>query len=253
MLTLLSPAKKLLEIEKPYIGEVSTPVFNKKTSELAALLATKSHQEIADLMHLSSALASLNQQRYQNFSESSLYPALYLFQGDVYQSMKAWNWEKDTVNFAQEHLLILSGLYGLLKPLDTIRPYRLEMGTALANACGKNLYEFWLHNITPELNRRLAASDNPLLINLASSEYSRAVDRSSLRFPVINIHFKERKGGQSKIIGVYAKRARGAMADYIMQNQLDNPVMLREFTGLNYHYDDVESSATDQVFVRDMP
>lgn len=256
MLILLSPAKKLLNLEKPYQeGYTSQPIFSKKTAELVKLMKSKSRQDIAALMHLSSALADLNYHRYQDFSSEypcpQSYPALFLFQGDVYQGLEASRWDKAAVDFSQNHLLILSGLYGLLRPLDLIQPYRLEMGTRLINASGNNLYDYWTQSISHELNQRLSASENPILINLASVEYFKAVDLKSIKFPVISIHFKEHINGQLKVIGIYAKKARGAMASYLMQHQFDEVDSIKQFKGLNYRYSEKESDRKNLVFVRE--
>lgn len=252
MLTLLSPAKKLLQVTKPYSGQVSTPVLAKKTAELVELMKASTSQDLAALMHLSPTLAKLNYQRYQEFCSDNpqAWPAVFLFQGDVYQSLKAASWEKETLEFSQEHLLILSGLYGLLKPLDLIQPYRLEMGTMLANSCGKNLYSFWQNIITLELQNRLALQTRPVLVNLASAEYFKVVDADSLEFPIVTINFMEEKQGQRKMIGIHAKKARGAMASFIMQNRMDNLSDLQQFDLLDYHYSKKDSDKQHFVFVR---
>jgi hypothetical protein len=244
-----------LSIEKPYPGLTTLPVFQGKTLELVDLMKTKSTKDIATLMHLSSALAELNYQRYQHFSTeyevcSQIYPALFLFQGDVYKGLQASEWDSMAVNFSQKHLLILSGLYGLLKPLDLMQPYRLEMGTKLVNQSGKNLYDYWSQTITQELNTRLSNEANPLLINLASTEYFKVVDMKTLRFPLIHIHFKEQMGNQLKIIGIHAKKARGAMASYLMQHQIDGVEGIKHFNALDYNFCKTLSDKQNFVFSR---
>lgn len=255
MLTLLSPAKKLLMIEHPYSKETSKPMFKEKTAVLMELMRGMSISDIANLMHLSKDLAELNYQRYQSMlpgkaTQPTPYPALFLFQGDVYQTLKATQWNPSVLAFSQEHLGILSGLYGLLKPLDEIMPYRLEMGTKLVNASGKNLYDFWQTTLTSALNERLAAHDNPLLINLASTEYFKAVNTSLLKVPLITIHFLEKIDNQLKVIGIHAKRARGLMANYIMTNKIDDLESIKQFSESNYRYCARSSDTKHLHFIR---
>ncbi|WP_392537034.1 peroxide stress protein YaaA [Legionella sp. 227] len=256
MLILLSPAKKLLNSFKPYAGTTSEPIFADKTKILVKLMKTKSANEIAALMDLSKDLAELNYNRYQSFDLeekvlSHLYPALFLFQGDVYQGLKAATWEQKTVEYSQNHLRILSGLYGLLKPLDSIQPYRLEMGVRLENPSGKNLYDFWQETVTHSLNQQLANQKNPVLINLASTEYFKAVDEKRLDYPIVTINFYERKHEQLKMIGIHAKKARGTMAKFLMQNQFDDLTHLKQFNELGYKFHEPTSTAQHLDFVRD--
>lgn len=256
MLTLLSPAKKLADFDKPYSGTTSTPVFTKKTDELITILKTLPASRIAKLMHLSTNLAELNYQRFQSFysgacPDTATYPAVLLFQGDVYRSMKADKWDKATLEYSQGHLAILSGLYGVLKPLDLIQPYRLEMGTSLENASGKNLYAFWQACIVDELNNQLASHSNPMLVNLASTEYFSAVDTSRLKYPLVTIHFREKKGDESKVIGIYAKKARGAMADYLMRHRIEDVDAIKKISILNYRFCEKSSDEQDFNFVRE--
>lgn len=250
MLTLISPAKKLLDITQPFLGTATQPMFLDHTLSLIQIMQCKSPLEIANLMHLSPALAQLNYERYQHFLENNSleHPALYLFQGDVYQGLEAWNWDEAAIQYAQNHLIILSGLYGLLKPLDLIKAHRLEMGTRLINPKGNNLYQFWTSLVTQELNKQLQGMKVPILINLASSEYFKVVQQNALQYPTIHIHFKE--GKALKTIGIYAKKARGVMARYIMQNQLDNATDIQHFNALNYRYSQTHSDASNWVFIR---
>ncbi|HEN5547722.1 TPA: YaaA family protein, partial [Legionella pneumophila] len=181
MLTLLSPAKKLLSISKHYSKKTSNPLLLDKALQLVKIMKLKSVEQIADLMDLSRQLAELNYERYQNFDLKNnpmnhSYPALFLFQGDVYQGLNANSWKDEEIEYAQSHLGILSGLYGFLRPLDRIQPYRLEMGVNLENPAGKNLYAFWSKIVTNILNQILAEQSNPVLINLASTEYFKVVD-----------------------------------------------------------------------------
>lgn len=255
MLILLSPAKKLLPFTEPYLKLTSNPVFEKKTDELIHVMKTKTAQDIAQLMSLSCELATLNYQRYQAFSLgksplSSSYPAIFLFQGDVYQSLKPQLWDEKTLNYAQSHCAILSGLYGLLRPLDAIMPYRLEMGTRLKTDYGSNLYQFWGTSITEEINKRLAAVSNPLLINLASSEYFSAVNLQKLTAPLLTIHFQEKKNNQLKVVGIQAKKARGAMASYILQHQIEDPEHIKAFDLLGYKFCEHHSNEAHFYFIR---
>jgi cytoplasmic iron level regulating protein YaaA (DUF328/UPF0246 family) len=255
MLTLISPAKKLLTPTKPYPNATSNPQFLDKTAELACLMQSKSTTELANMMDISADLAELNFKRYQEFSihdpkEAQTYPAVFLFQGDVYQSLKAKDWSSSTLDYAQSHLNILSGLYGLLNPLDRIQAYRLEMGVRLNNSCGKSLYDFWRHSITHALNNKLKAQINPILINLASNEYFKAVDEKKLAYPVCTINFYENKNGSLKMVGTLAKKARGAMANFIMNHEVDDLAGVKLFNELGYTYIKDSSSEKNIDFVR---
>ncbi|MGC1181405.1 peroxide stress protein YaaA [Legionella sp.] len=254
MLILISPAKKLLKTFKPYSGSTTQPLFLDKTSTLIMMMKSKSVKDIAALMDLSPDLATLNFERYQEFvlvkAPAHAYPALFLFQGDVYQGLEANTWDQNTVSYSQSHLRILSGLYGLLKPLDNIQPYRLEMGVRLENPDGKNLYDFWQETITLALNQQLELQKNPFVINLASTEYFKAVDEKKLNYPVITVNFYEKKNEQLKMIGIYAKKARGVMAKFIMQNQIDGIEQLKLFNELGYEYHQPTSSNTHFDFIR---
>lgn len=255
MLILLSPAKKLLSAPLPYLGFTSNPVFEEKTDALIRLMKTKTQADIAKLMHLSPALATLNFQRYQAFSLSDspsafTYPAIFLFQGDVYQNLKPQAWDEKTLDYAQSHCAILSGLYGLLRPLDAIEPYRLEMGTSLRTEYGSTLYAFWGDLITQELNKRLCGLANPLVINLASTEYFNAIDTTKLKAPLLTIHFQERKNNVLKIVGIQAKKARGAMANYILQHQIEDKERIKAFDLLNYTFCEKNSNENHFYFIR---
>lgn len=255
MFTLISPAKKLLSGYSPYTEFTSEPAFLKKTQELVRLMKKKSEADLVSLMDLSKDLAQLNLQRYKEFSTTNQevatsYPAIYLFQGDVYQGLQAKSWQQPTLDFAQSHLGILSGLYGVLKPLDRIQPYRLEMGVGLENPKGKNLYAFWQKPITQALNELLAQQANPILINLASTEYFKAVDEKTLAHPVLTINFYEQKGNQLKMIGILSKKARGTMAKFIMEHQIDRVEGLKEFKELGYTFHLKTSSDRHLDFIR---
>lgn len=254
MLTLLSPAKKLLQLNKPYDGTESTPIFQDKALILAGIMKSKSRAELSELMDLSKDLAELNYNRYQvmDFKDKGVlsYPALFLFQGDVYQGLQAKTWNAQAVRFSQSHLSILSGLYGLLKPLDAIQPYRLEMGVHLANPAGNTLYDFWRDEVTNALNQQLASHKNPILINLASTEYFKAVAEKAINYRIVTVNFYEHKNNETKMIGVYAKKARGTMAKFIMQYQIDELAEIKKFTDLGYQFTEQSSTDTELCFIR---
>lgn len=255
MLTLISPAKKLLPETKPYSDQVSVPRLIDQANQLAQLMKTKSVEEIAQLMKLSPDLAKLNYGRFQEFviSKPSLnqcYPALFLFQGDVYQGLQATEWQQDDLTFAQSHLGILSGLYGLLKPLDEIQPYRLEMGVRLNNPQGTTLYQFWRENITGLINDQLATHKQPVLLNLASTEYFKVVDQKRLNYPIVTINFYEQKKHEVKMIGFFAKKARGLMARYLIQNRIEDLEQIKDFKEQGYSFNSNTSSTHHLDFIR---
>jgi len=254
MLFLLSPAKSL-DFETP-AGQLphTQPLFVKQSAELIDLLSQKSPQDIASLMHLSDALAGLNVARYQawrpKFTAKNAKQAVLAFNGDVYDGLDAKTLSAAELAWAQDHVCILSGLYGVLRPLDYMQPYRLEMGTALANARGKNLYAFWGTQIADYLNTRLAADTTPVIVNLASQEYFKSVDTKALRARVVDCVFEDFKGGQYKIISFYAKRARGLMARYAATHHLSLPEQLKGFDLDGYAFAPASSSLDKLVFRR---
>ncbi|HAU1295733.1 TPA: peroxide stress protein YaaA [Legionella pneumophila] len=255
MLTLLSPAKKLLSISKPYPKETSNPLLLDKALQLVKIMKSKSVEQIADLMDLSRQLAELNYERYQDFNLKNnpmnhSYPALFLFQGDVYQGLNASSWKDEEIEYTQSHLGILSGLYGFLRPLDRIQPYRLEMGVNLENPAGRTLYAFWSETVTNTLNQILAKQNNPVLINLASTEYFKVVDEKKLSYPIVTINFYEQKNSELKMIGILAKKARGMMAKYIMQNRIDSLEQIKEFSESGYLFDKETSNPNCLNFIR---
>jgi uncharacterized protein len=255
MLILISPAKKLLSPSNPFFETTSQPQFSLYTNQLIKIMKSKSVADLARLMHLSADLAHLNYERYQHFflnevPPNASYPALFLFQGDVYQGLQAKNWTQEDINYSQEHLAILSGLYGLLKPLDTIQSYRLEMGIRLENPKGATLYDFWSEIITGYLNEQLSLHKNPFLINLASTEYFKSVDQKKLKHPVVTINFYEQKNNEIKMVGIYAKKARGVMTKYLIQNRIDNLEQIKSFNELDYRFNESSSSSHHLDFIR---
>lgn len=255
MIIVLSPAKSL-DLETDFgINEYSKVEFSDEIFELVKNLNQLSQQEISDLMKISDKLGQLNFSRYQNFAKKfdlkNSRQALLAFDGDVYRGIDKKNYDKKDFEFAQNHLRILSGLYGLLRPLDLIQPYRLEMGTDLkkskiSNNLGKNLYEFWGDKITQKLNE----IKDDYLINLASGEYFEAINVKKLNKNIINITFKENKNGVLKIIGISSKRARGLMTNYIIKNKLSKISELKNFTQDNYKFSVELSDNNNFIFVR---
>ena len=205
-------------------------------------------------MSISSKLADLNKQRYQDwnlpFTMSNAKQALMAFKGDVYTGFNFEKYNEKDFTYAQKHLRILSGLYGLLRPLDLIQPYRLEMGTKLTTSEAKDLYAFWSLTLTNSLNAAIKKSGNKILINLASNEYYNVIDKQLLEGNVITPVFKDKKNGDFKVISFYAKKARGAMSDYIIRNRISQPDGLKEFNGLGYRFNRNLTSDDSWVFTR---
>ncbi len=254
MLFLLSPAKSL-DFSPPQPGLAHTsPVFARDAAELIGVLRQKSPQQIASLMQLSDALATLNVARYEAWraratARNAKHAAL-AFNGDVYGGLDAASLGADDLAWAQQHLCILSGLYGVLRPLDRIQPHRLEMGTRLATDRGDNLYRFWGTRIAEHLNRRLAADRTPVLVNLASQEYFKSVDRSVLKGRVIECVFEEGQGGRYKVVSFFAKRARGLMARFATQHRISTPRQLEGFDLEGYAHAPAASAPDRLVFRR---
>ncbi|MEE2798911.1 MAG: peroxide stress protein YaaA [Pseudomonadota bacterium] len=255
MLMVISPAKTLDYDTPPVIEQSTQPRFVEHSVELIDVLREKSPQDIAKLMSLSDKLASLNVARYGSWERESTpnnaKQALLAFKGDVYTGLNAEDFSADDFAFAQQHLRMLSGLYGLLRPLDLMQPYRLEMGTKLANARGKDLYAFWGERISQWLNEDLAAQGDQVLLNLASQEYFGAVKPKALNARIIDTVFKDQKNGQYKIISFYAKKARGLMARYVIKERLQDPEGLKDFNLDGYRFDPASSSENQLVFRRD--
>lgn len=254
MLFLLSPAKTL-DYESPLPDlPVTRPQFVERSTELIATLRELSPARIASLMQLSDKLAGLNAARYQawspRFTARNSRPAVLAFNGDVYEGLDARSLAPDDLAWAQDHVRILSGLHGLLRPLDRLQPYRLEMGTPLQVGTTRNLYQFWGSGIARALNRELPAQRTPVVVNLASQEYAKAVDRSVLKARVIDCVFEERRGNAWKIISFSAKRARGLMARYAITHRLDTPAALQAFDLEGYGFDAAASAADRLVFRR---
>jgi len=254
MLFLLSPAKSL-DYDTPAGDAPHTqPLFVKQSAELIQILRGYSPQQISELMDLSDTLAGLNVARYQawspKFTAKNSKQAVLAFNGDVYEGLDAKTLKAQDLAWAQEHVCILSGLYGVLRPLDWMQPYRLEMGTALENPQGRNLYKFWGTQIADYLNERLQADKAPVVVNLASQEYFKAVDSKALKARVIECVFEDWKGGKYKVISFLAKRARGLMARYAASKHLSTPKQLEKFNLEGYAYEAAASGPDRLVFRR---
>ena len=254
MLFLLSPAKSLdYDSQLPPLAH-SKPLFTRQSAALIDVLKTKTPQQISTLMKLSDALAGLNVARYQawssRFTAKNSRQAALAFNGDVYGGLDAKTLSEAQLGWAQDHVCILSGLYGVLRPLDWMQPYRLEMGTALATGQGKNLYQFWGSKIASYLNERAAADTSPVIINLASEEYFKAVDRKALKARVVSCVFEEFKGGKYKIISFNAKRARGLMLRFAIEQKAGTVKKLQAFNAEGYAFEAAASSVDRLVFRR---
>tara|TARA_B100001971_G_C18264972_1_gene591140 strand:+ start:1430 stop:2272 length:843 start_codon:yes stop_codon:yes gene_type:complete len=254
MLTLLSPAKSL-DYESPLpITRATQPRLKADTAALISELQALSAEDIGALMKVSDKLATLNYERFQGFdaayTKDNSRQAIFAFVGDVYQGMALADWNEEDYAMAQDKIRILSGLYGVLRPLDRMQPYRLEMGTRFENARGKNLYQFWGDRITELLNADLKKSKSDVVLNLASNEYFSAVNTSKLEGNLISPVFKDEKNGKYKIISFYAKKARGMMADYVIKNDVTQLGDLLKFSSAGYRYDAESSTEAKPVFLR---
>lgn len=254
MITVISPAKKLDYQTDICTEEHTIPEGLDRSAQLVSKLQKTSKKKISELMSLSDNLTQLNVERYaawtDDFSEGETRQALLAFKGDVYQGMKNDSLSPDDLKFAQDHLRILSGLHGLLRPLDLIKPYRLEMGTKLSVKGKKDLYAFWGDEITNRLNQALENSGNTSLVNLASGEYFKAVNTKKLNAKIITPVFKDMKNGKLKVIFLYAKQARGMMTGYILRNRINNPEELKGFDDGGYRFTEDLSDESTWVFTR---
>lgn len=254
MLICISPAKTLDYDTPPVTDHYTKPGFLDQSAELISELRNYSSLDIAELMKLSVKLSDLNFDRYEAWREEvdthTGKQAVLAMKGDVYTGLDAETLTQEDLDYAQDHLRILSGLYGLLRPLDLMRPYRLEMGTKLNNDKGKDLYAFWGSTITDALNKAMAEQGDDVLINLASKEYFKSVKPKQVSGRIITPQFKENKNGSYKILGVYAKRARGLMSRFIIQNRLNNPNHIKDFTEDGYMFNPDLTQGDQWVFTR---
>lgn len=254
MLVLLSPAKSLDYESALPTKKHTKPRLLDDSEELVVQLRKMSSSQIGSLMSISEKLSELNTDRYirweRDFSHTNSRQAIFAFTGDVYQGMELSDWSAENFTEAQKKVRILSGLYGVLRPLDLMQPYRLEMGTKLENAKGKNLYAFWGSKITDLLNKDLKSSGSELVVNLASNEYFTSVKKKELDGCLITPAFKDEKNGKYKIISFYAKKARGMMADYIVRNGIEDVAGLKKFKSAGYKFDKASSTDSELVFLR---
>lgn len=254
MIIVISPAKNINEDIQLDNFEVSKPRFDAQSKKLLKQLKTLEPDDIKSLMKISENLSQLNYQRFQSmkfpFKQEEIIPALKAFNGAVYQSIKESDFNTVDWGFAQEKLRILSGFYGLLRPMDGIRPYRLEMGTKLVLGEFNNLYQFWGNKITNKLKADLKENGDNILINLASNEYFKSIDTKTLKADIITPLFKDYKDGKYKMIAIYAKMARGLMSRYIIKNRINNVDDLKLFNTDGYEYNDLLSSEKEWVFTR---
>lgn len=250
MLLILSPAKTLNESPPiPHSVSPTTPYFAADAKALAAQLAKLEEAELAELMDISPKLAALNADRFKNFAQNEAYPCAWMFRGDVYDGLGIDTLPTSALKDLQARLRILSGLYGVLRPFDTMRPYRLEMGTALKNAKGKNLYQYWGNRVSKQLNEAADAAGTDTLLNLASQEYAGVIDWQALKLKPVTVHFKERKNGQVKVVALFAKRARGSMARWVIEHKATHKD-LPNFNTDGYRFDKQLSQPAELVFVR---
>ncbi|WP_397449677.1 peroxide stress protein YaaA [Pseudomonas sp. NA-150] len=257
MLMVISPAKTLDFDTPPVTKRFTQPQYLDHSQELIVQLRELSPAQIAELMDLSDKLSGLNAARFGSwtpaFTPENAKQALLAFKGDVYTGLQAENFTDTDFSYAQDHLRMLSGLYGLLRPLDLMQPYRLEMGTKLENARGKDLYAFWGTQISEWLNQALTEQGDDVLLNLASNEYFSAVKRTALKARVINTEFRDLKNDQYKIISFYAKKARGMMSRFVIKEQINAPEDLKQFDAQGYRYSISKSTPDNLVFLRDTP
>jgi cytoplasmic iron level regulating protein YaaA (DUF328/UPF0246 family) len=255
MLMVISPAKSLDFTAPAQVLPLTTPELKGKIAELAKVTHRLTAADLRRLMHISEKLAELNRARFQAFDpqvEDGL-QAVIAFNGDVYGGLAARQLDRPALEWAQDHLRILSGLYGVLRPLDALQPYRLEMGTRLKTRRGANLYDFWGETIAKTLNEAAQGHADKTLVNLASQEYFGAVDAKALKLPVVTCHFKEEKAGVLKVLGFFAKKARGRMARYGIDNRIAQSKDLKAFNLDGYGFRSDLSTETDWVFARPQP
>ncbi len=257
MLIVISPAKKLDYQSNSPQQAYTEPAYLEKSANLIKVMKNKTPAEIQSLMGISENLANLNHSRYLNWNKKNTKrnskPAIYAFMGDVYTGLDAKSLTNHQIRFAQDHLRILSGLYGVLKPLDLIQPHRLEMGTKIKTESGETLYDFWGHAPTSELNQQAKVLKTKHIVNLASNEYFKVINKTALTLEVLTPVFKDKKQDTYKVISFYAKKARGMMAKYIIENEITDPRGIKEFSLAGYKYRSKLSAKNEYVFTREQP
>ena len=254
MITLLSPSKKLNFEPQNMVDNYTQCEFIKSAEILANKAKDLTESDLKELMDISDKLAQLNRERFDRwslpFNSSNAKQAILAFDGGVYSGLRANTFSDKDFGFAQDHLRILSGLYGILKPLDLIQPYRLEMGVSFQNPKGKNLYDFWKQSITDNLNNTLKKHPSPVIVNCASIEYFSAIDLSKLKGSILSIVFKEYRNGELKFISFNAKKARGLMTQYIVKNKINDHTNIKDFNYEDYKFDSKLSEDSKFVFTR---
>jgi len=254
MLIVVSPAKSL-DFETPAkTRKFTEPEYLEESTQLVSQLRKLSPDDFSELMHISSKLGELNHHRYANwhtpFDLKNAKQAIFAFKGDVYIGLEAEQFSAADLNFAQKHLRILSGLYGLLRPLDLMQPYRLEMGSRFKNKKGKNLYEFWDNKLTQNINEILSSEKKPILLNLASNEYFSSIKPKELNAEIITPVFKDYSSGKYRVLSFFAKKARGSMTAYIIKNRIKSTAKLKDFDIDGYRYCEAESTESRLIFLR---
>ena len=253
MLTLISPAKSLDTTPHATDMAITEPRFLDGTARLLKSAQRLKPKAIGELMDISPALSWLNYERYRDFDTQTALPCVFMFDGDVYAGLEARTLDSAGLGWAQDHLRILSGLYGVLRPLDEIRPYRLEMGSMLKTGRANSLYQFWGDTLAKSLTEELKAQASASIVNLASQEYARAALTKALKAPVVSPRFLEIKGNEARIVSFFAKKARGLMARYMIDHRVDRPEGLKEFNVAGYTFRTDLSSGNDWVFTRPQP
>ena len=253
MITLISPAKSL-NLDPIEINNTTSPLYKKKAAALVSIMQDYDAAALGKLMKISDKLAILNEQRFKNFksryTKTNSKAAVLTFDGDVYRGLDASSWDQNDLDYAQDNLRILSGLYGILRPLDMIQPYRLEMGSSIKTLMGNGLYKFWDDEISKHLNKALKSIGQKRVINLASNEYFKAVNLKTLKADILNINFREYRDGKSKFISYSAKVARGLMANYLIKNRIENSEEIKGFNTEGYYYDGDLSTEDNWIFSR---
>lgn len=250
MLLILSSAKTLVFDDAFTVPETTEPIFKEDSDFLVNLLQQFSEKDLEKLLRISESLANLNYQRFQSFKTGKKQAAILAYRGDVFKQLRLNKFNNNDYLFAQNHVRIISGLYGILRPFDQISPYRLEMNTRLKTEKDDNLYQFWGEKVTEQLNNELAKHNNQVLLNLASDDYSRIIKKEQFNYPTLTISFKEMRDGKLKTIGIIAKKNRGLMTNWIIQNRIDDLSKLKDYNGLGYHYDASLSNEQEVVFIK---
>jgi hypothetical protein len=253
MLIVISPAKTLDTSSEIKTKISSEPEFFQQTEQIASVLKKKNAKAISKLMNISPNLGQLNFERFQQWNEANAEnsrQSIFMFNGDVYEGLKIQEFSENEILYAQKHLRILSGLYGMLKPLDIIQPYRLEMGTKLTINRKKNLYDFWKKQVTDSLNEAVLAQGDDILINLASNEYFHVIERSRIKAQIVTPVFKDFKNGEYKVISFFAKKARGMMSRFILKNKIEEVENLKLFDEEGYYYNETLSKDKQLVYTR---